>query len=125
MATRGIRGAITIPSDTTENVLSGVQELLDAIFLSNPDLVTDDIASIIFTTTNDIVSTFPALAARKMGWDQVPMMCAQEIPVPDSLPLCIRILILWNSEKEQQSIKHIYLRGAASLRPDLAPGAKV
>ncbi|MFV1949228.1 MAG: chorismate mutase [Anaerolineales bacterium] len=123
MPTQGIRGATTIDSDSTENVLSAVHELLEAILLSNPDLITDDIASVIFTTTDDIVSTFPALAARKMGWDRVPMMSAHEIPVPDSLPLCIRVLILWNTDKKQISIQHIYLRDAVNLRPDLAPRA--
>lgn len=121
MTTRGIRGATTIDSDSTENVLSAVHELLDAIILSNPDLITDDIASAIFTSTDDIVSTFPAFAARKMGWTQVPMISAHEIPVPESLPLCIRVLILWNTDKKQNSIQHIYLRDAANLRPDLAP----
>jgi chorismate mutase len=123
MTTRGIRGATTIDSDSSENVLSAVHELLDAIILSNPDLITDDIASAIFTTTDDIVSTFPALAARKMGWDRVPMLSAHEISVPNSLPLCIRVLIFWNTDKEQNSIQHIYLRDADNLRPDLAPRA--
>lgn len=123
MATRGIRGATTIDTDSTENVLSAVHELLDAILLSNPDLITDDIASAIFTTTYDIVSTFPALAARKMGWDRVPMMSAHEIPVQDSLPLCIRVLILWNTDNKQISVQHIYLRDAVNLRPDLTPRA--
>jgi len=123
MTTRGIRGATTIDSDSTENVISAVHEMLDAILLSNPDLITDDIASAIFTTTDDIVSTFPALAARKMGWDRVPMMSAHEIHVPDSLPLCIRVLILWNTDKKQISIEHIYLRDAVNLRPDLTPRA--
>lgn len=121
MTTRGIRGATTIDSDSTENVLSAVHELLDAIILSNPDLIRDDIASAIFTSTDDIVSTFPTFAARKMGWIQVPMISAHEIPVPESLPLCIRVLILWNTDKKQNSIQHIYLRDAANLRPDLAP----
>ena len=121
MTTRGIRGATTIYSDTKENVLSAIHELLDAILLSNPDLKTDDIASAIFTTTDDIVSSFPPLAARQMGWNQVPMMSAREIPVPDSLPLCIRVLIFWNTDKKQLDIQHVYLRDAIYLRPDLAP----
>lgn len=121
MTTRGIRGATTIYSDTKENVLSAMHELLDAILSSNPDLKTEDIASAIFTTTDDIVSAFPALAARKMGWDQIPMISAREIPVPDSLPLCIRVLIFWNTDKEQVAIHHVYLRDAINLRPDLAP----
>ena len=119
MTTRGIRGATTVYSDSIENVLSATYELLDAILLSNPDLKTNDIASAIFTTTDDICSAFPALAARQMGWDQVPMMNTHEIPVPESLPFCIRVLIFWNTDKEQNAIQHVYLRDAINLRPDL------
>jgi len=116
---RGIRGATTIETDVKENVLSATRELLEKVFASNPDLKTEDIASAIFTVTQDIISVFPALAARQMGWDQVPMMCAQEIPVPGSLPLCIRVLIHWNTNKTQDAIHHIYLREAKKLRPDI------
>ena len=119
MITRGIRGATTIKADTKENVLSATHELLDAIQAANPDLKLDDIASAIFSTTEDVASAYPALAARQMGWDLVPMMCAREIPVPGSLPLCIRVLIHWNTNKEQSAINHIYLRDAVKLRPDL------
>ena len=119
MTTRGVRGAITIESDTKENVLSATKELLEAILRVNSDLKTDDIASAIFTVTDDIVSVYPALAARQIGWTQVPMMCAREIPVEGSLSLCIRVLIHWNTEKSQSEIKHVYLRDAVKLRPDL------
>ncbi len=119
MTIRGIRGATTIESDTKENVLSATRELLNAIITSNPDLKTDAIASASFTVTDDITSAYPALAARQIGWDQVPMMCAREIPVTGSLPLCIRVLILWNTDKTQREIKHAYLRDAMKLRPDL------
>jgi chorismate mutase len=119
MTTRGIRGATTITKDTKADVLSATREVLDAILAANTDLKVEDIASVLFTTTEDIVSAYPALAARQIGWDLVPMMCACEIPVPDSLPMCIRVLIHWNIDKEQSSIRHIYLRKAANLRPDL------
>ena len=119
MTTRGIRGATTIESDTKDNVLSATKELLEAILRVNSDLKTDDIASAIFTVTDDIVSAYPALAARQIGWTQVPMMCAREIPVEGSLRLCIRVLIHWNTEKPQSEIKHVYLREAVKLRPDL------
>ena len=119
MTMRGIRGATTIETDVKENVLSATHELLEKIFASNPDLKTEDIASAIFTVTEDIISAFPALAARQIGWDQVPMMCAREIPVQDSLPLCIRVLIHWNTSKAQNAIRHVYLRGAEKLRPDI------
>lgn len=121
MTTRGIRGATTINADLKEEIVSATHELLNAISESNPDLKTDDIASAIFTLTEDIAATFPALAAREIGWDHIPMICAREIPVPDSLPLCIRVLISWNTDKEQGDIQHVYLRDAEKLRPDLAP----
>ncbi|MFZ5882073.1 MAG: chorismate mutase [Chloroflexota bacterium] len=123
MTTRGIRGAITVSADDKEEVLSATQELMRAILEANPDLRTEDIASAVFTVTEDIVSAYPALAARQIGWDLVPMMCAREIPVPNSLPLCIRVLIHWNTELPQADIHHVYLRDAVKLRPDLAARA--
>ncbi len=120
MKTRGIRGAITVTTDTKEEVLSATYELLDEIFTQNATLDKKDIASAFFTTTEDVLSAYPALVTREMGWDFVPMLCAREIPVPDSLAMCIRVLIHWNTEKEQKDIKHIYLRDAKTLRPDLA-----
>jgi len=120
MTTRGIRGATTIEFDTKDNLLFATKELLDAILCANPDLKATDIASAFFTVTDDIVSVHPALAARQMGWNQVPMMCACEIPAEGSLPLCMRVLIHWNTDKTQNEIKHVYLRDAVKLRPDLA-----
>ena len=79
----------------------------------------EELASAIFTVTDDLHSTFPAQAARQMGWSLVPMMCAREIPVPGSLPRTIRVLVHWNTELAQNQIKHIYLRDAVKLRPDL------
>lgn len=119
MTTRGLRGATTIESDTQGNVLSATKELLDSILRANPDLRINDMAAAFFTVTEDIVSEYPALAARQIGWDLVPMMCAREIPVKGSLPLCIRLLIHWNTDKTQHEINHVYLRGAVKLRPDL------
>lgn len=123
MTTRGIRGATTVSADEKEEVLSATQELLTFILEANPSLRTEDIASAVFTVTEDIVSAYPALAARQIGWDLVPMMCAREIPVPGSLPLCIRVLIHWNTELPQADIHHVYLRDAVKLRPDLAARA--
>ena len=119
MTTRGVRGATTVESDTKENVLFATRELLEAILRANNDLRTDDIASAIFTVTEDITSAYPALGARQTGWDSVPMLCACEIPVEGSLPLCIRVLIHWCTNKSQSEINHVYLRGAVRLRPDL------
>jgi chorismate mutase len=120
MVLRGIRGATTVDFDQPDRIIAGTRELLETILHFNPDLRTEDIASVIFTTTTDLVSVYPALAARQMGWNLVPMMCAQEMPVPGSLRLCIRVLIHWNTETEQKKIRHIYLHNAASLRPDLS-----
>ncbi|MES0360764.1 MAG: chorismate mutase, partial [Anaerolineales bacterium] len=89
------------------------------ILEANPSLRSEDIASGLFTTTEDLRTAFPARAAREMGWTQVPMICSREIPVPGSLPLCIRVLLLWNTELPQHRICHIYLGAAATLRPDL------
>ena len=119
MQTRGIRGAITTTSDNPLEILSVTKELLQAILKGNPKLKPEDIASAVFTVTEDIVSVFPAKAAREIGWEQVPLICMREIPVPGSLPLCIRTLIHWNTNLSQDEINHIYLRKARSLRPDL------
>ena len=123
MTIRGIRGATTVTSDNPDLILQATCELLETILYENDGIQLEDIASAFFTTTEDIASAYPALAARQMGWDQVPMMCAREIPVPGSLPLCIRVLIHWNTDKEQNEIQHVYLRDAVKLRPDLAARA--
>jgi len=120
MTLRGIRGAITVRADQSELILAATQEMLEAILHGNAGLKTEDIASAFFTTTDDLVSVHPAKAARQMGWENVPMMCAREIPVPGSLPRCVRVLVEWNTEKAQTAIKHVYLREAVKLRPDLA-----
>jgi chorismate mutase len=86
---------------------------------ANPELRSEDIASIVFTTTDDLNSAYPAQAAREMGWNSVPMICSREIPVPGGLPRCIRVLMHWNTDLDQQAVCHIYLGAAASLRPDL------
>ena len=124
MPMRGVRGATTVDDDQAEEMLAATQELLEAMLAANPGMHTEDIASVIFTLTNDLSSGFPALAARRMGWDSVPMMCAREIPVPGSLPCCIRVLLHWNTDVPQSGIHHIYLRQAVRLRPDLASHAQ-
>ena len=120
MPTRGIRGAITVDADQPELILAATRELLEAILAANAGMSPGEIASAFFTVTEDLRSTFPAQAARQMGWSQVPMMCAREIPVPGSLPRVIRVLIHWNTERAQHEIVHVYLREAVKLRPDLA-----
>ncbi|MCK6568048.1 MAG: chorismate mutase [Chloroflexi bacterium] len=120
MTTRGIRGATTAPADERDSILEAARELLSAILAANPALRTEDIASALFTVSDDLASAFPAEAARQMGWSLVPMVCAREIPVPNSLPRAIRVLIHWNTDLPQDKIVHVYLRDAVKLRPDLA-----
>ena len=120
MATRGIRGAITIYEDTPEEISVAIEMLFVALIEKNHGLKQEDVGSILITVTHDIRSTFPAKAIREMGWRMVPLMCAQEIPVEGSMPLCIRVLVHWNTELSQSEITHIYLREAMKLRPELA-----
>ena len=119
MPIRGIRGATTVTADEPDLILQATRELLEEILSENEGMQPEDIASAIFTVTDDLVSTFPAQAARQMGWDLVPMLCAREIPVPNSLPYVIRVLVHWNTELAQSAIKHVYLHDAVNLRPDL------
>jgi chorismate mutase len=120
MSLRGIRGAITVSSDHPDEILAATCELLTAIQKANPSLCPEDLASAIFTLTEDLCSTFPAKAARQLGWENVPLMCMQEIPVPDGLARCIRVLLHWNSDLPQSSVRHVYLKEAVRLRPDLS-----
>ena len=117
MVCRGVRGAITVEEDTREVVLAATRELL-AFMIRLNGIDSTDVASAIFTTTPDLTAVFPALAARQLGWLDVPLMCGHEIAVPGALPLCIRIMLHWNTIKTQQEIQHVYLREATSLRPD-------
>jgi chorismate mutase len=119
MPVRGVRGAIVVEEDRCEAVLLATKELLMAVLKANPDLKTEDLASAWFTVSDDIHSVYPARAAREIGWNYVPLMCSQEMPVTGSLPHCIRVLLSWNTELSQKSIRHVYLGAAASLRPDL------
>jgi chorismate mutase len=119
MPIRGIRGATTVNADEPDLILQATRELLEQILAENEGMQPEDVASALFTVTDDLVSTFPAQAARQMGWGLVPMMCAREIPVPGSLPRVIRVLVHWNTELQQNQITHVYLRQAVKLRPDL------
>lgn len=119
MPVRGIRGATTVAVDQADLILDATRELLEAILKANQGMTPEDIGSAIFTVTQDLVSTFPAQAARQMGWHLVPMMCSREIPVPGSLPRTIRVLVHWNTAIPQHQVVHVYLRDAVKLRPDL------
>lgn len=117
MAFRGVRGAITVERDERELVLRATRELL-ALMIRLNGIDSEDVGSIIFSTTRDIRSVFPALAGRQLGWLDVPLLCTHEMDVPGALPFCIRILLHWNTDKAQNQIQHVYLREATSLRPD-------
>ena len=119
MPIRGIRGATTVAADQPDLILQATRELLETILEENEGMNPEDVASALFTVTDDLASTFPAQGARQMGWGLVPMLCAREIPVPNSLPRVIRVLVHWNTEVPQDEITHVYLREAVKLRPDL------
>lgn len=121
MPVRGIRGATTVEANARGPILEATRELLAALVEAN-NLELEQIASALFTTTSDLDATFPALAARQMGWDVVPLMCAREIEVPGSLRLCVRVLLHANTNTPQAEIKHVYLRGAVGLRERVAEG---
>jgi chorismate mutase len=114
---RGVRGATTVENDDPDEVLEATRELLTMLVRVN-GINIDDIASIVLTTTEDLTSTYPAFAARQMGWFDLALLCTHEMNVVDGLPLCIRVLIHWNTTKAPKEIGHVYLRKAKSLRPD-------
>lgn len=116
---RGIRGATTVESNDHEQILCRTAELLNELITTNA-IATEDIGAVIFASTPDLPAAFPAAAARRIGWDTVPLFGTQEIDNPEGVPLCIRVLILWNSDLPQSAIRHAYLHEAAKLRPDLA-----
>lgn len=121
-AVRAVRGAIQIDRDDPDAIRTGTGALLTEIMRRN-DLGADDIISVLFTMTPDLASGFPATAARRLGLSDVPLLCATEIPVPDALARVIRLLAHVASDRPRSAIEHVYLRGAARLRPDLAePG---
>ncbi len=116
---RGLRGATTVTADEPELILEATRELLVAMLEQNE--ITDFalISSVFFTATQDLTSTFPAEGARAIGMTSVPLLCFQEIPVPDRLSRCIRVMLLLHTPKAQDAMRHVYLREAKSLRPDL------
>jgi chorismate mutase len=119
MAVRGIRGATTVSANTAEAICEATRELVVAMVDRN-NLDVREIASAWFTTTPDLDAAFPAYAARVLGWIDVPLVCATEIPVPHALPMVVRVLLHYNTDLPQSAIRHVYLRGAVTLRQDLA-----
>ena len=118
MPCRGVRGATTVASNDREEILTATRQLL-ALMIRLNGIESSDVASAVFSTTKDLDAEFPALAARQLGWLDVPLLCGHEICVPGSLPLCIRVLLHWNTEKKQSEVEHGYVREANRLRPDL------
>ncbi len=115
---RGVRGATTVESNANEAILEATQELL-GIMIARNGIVEDDVASVLFSATPELDDTFPAKAARLMGWTRTALMGFQEADVKHGLPMCIRVLIHWNTNKSIDQIRHVFLREAVALRPDL------
>ncbi|MEH7331377.1 chorismate mutase [Neobacillus drentensis] len=116
---RGVRGATTVTANTEEVIVTATEELLAKIIEVN-QIQPDTVASIFISTTEDVTAAFPAKALRKFeGWTYVPVMCMREIPVPNSLKMCIRIMMHVNTNQNQKDIFHVYLNEAKVLRPDL------
>ncbi|CCG03381.1 chorismate mutase [Blastococcus saxobsidens] len=119
MAVRAVRGATQVEADDRNQVLEATRELVHAVMARN-DLRSEDLISILFTATPDLVSEFPALAARELGLGDVPLMCATEIAVPHALPRVLRLMAHAETPKDRADIQHVYLRGAVALRRDIA-----
>ena len=118
MAVRAVRGAIQVDRDDRDEVLGATTELLVAVLERNR-LSKDDLISVVFTATPDLVSEFPAYAARQMGITDVPLLCATEIAVPGAMPRVLRLLAHVDTDLQRSEVRHVYLRGAAALRTDL------
>ena len=123
MRCRGVRGAITVESNAREEILAATRCLLGEMITANI-IAMEDVASVIFTATADLDAVYPAVAARELGWTQIPLLCMQEMAVRGSLNRCVRILIHWNTSLAASEVQHIYLRGAQALRPDLVEAGK-
>ena len=119
MPVRAIRGAVQVDANEREPIIEATAELVAAVMARN-DLVTDDVISVIFTATPDLTAEFPALAARKTGFHDVPLLCATEIGMPAAMPRVVRLLMHVETERPRSALRHVYLRGAAALRLDIA-----
>ncbi len=114
---RGVRGATTVEGPSREEILAATAELLQRMVQEN-GIEPEDVASAMFTATPDLTAEYPALAARLMGWRDVALLCAHEMAVPGGLDRCVRILLHWNTTLPASGIEHVYIHGAANLRPD-------
>jgi chorismate mutase len=116
---RAIRGAVQVEGNEREAILEGTTELVNEVMTRN-ELTTDDVISVLFTMTPDLTAEFPALAARKLGFHDVPLMCASEIPVPGAMPRVVRLMAHVETGRSRSAVQHVYLRGATALRLDIA-----
>jgi chorismate mutase len=119
VAVRAIRGAVQVDANEREILLECTTELVAEVMNRN-GLVPDDVISVLFTTTPDLTAEFPALAARKLGFQDVPLLCASEIAVPGAMPRVVRLLMHVDTSRPRSAVTHVYLRGAAALRLDIA-----
>lgn len=119
MAVRAVRGAVQVGSNDRAEILAGTTELVTEVMTRN-ELSTDDIISVIFTATADLNAEFPALAARQLGFQEVPLLCGAEIEVPGAMPFVVRLMMHIETGKPRSQVQHVYLRGAAALRLDIA-----
>ncbi|GGP08224.1 chorismate mutase [Nonomuraea glycinis] len=116
---RAIRGAIQVGANDRDSIIEGTTELVAQIMARN-ELTTDDVISVLFTATPDLTAEFPALAARKLGFHDVPLICTTEIDVPGALPRVVRLMAHVETDRPRAAIQHVYLRGAVALRQDIA-----
>jgi chorismate mutase len=119
MTVRAIRGAVQIEADERDAIIQGTAELVTQVMARN-QLSTDDVISVLFTATPDLTAEFPALAVRKIGFHDVPLICATEIAVPGAMPRVVRLMVHVQTDRPRSAIQHVYLRGAAALRLDIA-----
>jgi len=117
-AVRALRGATTVDVDETDHLFERVITLLEALFERN-GIDHDDLISVLFTATDDIHCAFPALAARKFGLGDVPLICARELDIDGGTPRCVRVMIHLTTDKARDELHHVYLEGARGLRDDL------
>ncbi len=119
MAVRAIRGAVQVDANESTAILEGTSELVTEVVRRN-QLITEDVISVVFTATADLNAEFPALAARKLGFQDVPLLCCTEIDVPGAMPRVVRLLMHVETAAPRSAVQHVYLRGAAALRMDIA-----
>jgi chorismate mutase len=116
---RAVRGAVQVKGNGRAEILSGTAELVTEV-MSRNELMPDDVISVIFTATPDLTAEFPALAARQLGFQEVPLLCAAELDVPGAMPCVVRLMMHIETGKPRSALQHVYLHGAAALRLDIA-----